>query len=108
MLNVMFYMSVMLIFYHVFCCVDELLLMIENNCVSHNSYVTLSLNVFHLLKCMLFNKPRMSVIFPRSMVIDKVVLQFGIRAIKSCHQKWCYRIHSENVKATPITTILKS
>jgi hypothetical protein len=52
MLNVMFCMPVMLIFYHVFCCADELLLMPGNICVSSNSYVTLSLNVFHLLKCM--------------------------------------------------------
>jgi hypothetical protein len=49
MLNVMFCMLVMLIFYHVLCCADELLLILGNICVSSNSYVTLSLNVFHLV-----------------------------------------------------------
>jgi hypothetical protein len=48
MLNVMFFMPMMLIFYHVFYCVDELLLMPGNISVSSNYYVTLSLNVFNL------------------------------------------------------------
>ena len=49
MLNVMFCMTVMLIFYHVFCCADELLLMPGNICVSSNSYAYSNSNVFHLI-----------------------------------------------------------
>jgi hypothetical protein len=43
--------------------------------------LTLSSKCVSLLKCMLFYNPRVSVIFPRSMVTERL-LQFGIRAIK--------------------------
>jgi hypothetical protein len=81
MLNVMFCMPVMLIFYHVFCCADELLLMPGNIYVSSNSYTYSEFKCVSLLKCMLFYNPE-SECYISAKYGKKVVLQFGIRAIK--------------------------